>query len=249
MTVPTKLSVLIIDPDVGSRSRLKQAAMAVKEFGEVAAVSRIEESRIGIYGGKEWRVVFISSKLERREIADIIYEGKRRSESQDSAFVMVMKAKDQDSVNVAANVMIGADGFLLEPYSLDALVEITELAGRVKNERSLAREKAAFDFVSKDIGREIDQLAYMLYSNINIQPRLAKLKERCSVLKSLPSSSLEIFVESVVDTFEEANLPVAQLRRENAYNGASQAVRRKIAKRFEEQPDRSYGMLLMKKNV
>lgn len=243
-----KLNALIIDPDARSRARLKQAALSVGKFGEVHAYMRIEDGRTALFAGaRNWDVIFLSSHFDKADVASFIADGKKSQYGQDSAYVMVMKGSDQDSASVAAHVMFGSDGLLLEPYSLDALTGIIQLAAQVKNDRRLDREKVAYQMMLTDLVREIDQLAYMLYCKINIQPRMAKLKERTSVLKTLSSQSLEVFVESALDTFENAEMPIPRLQKEMAYNGASMAVRRRLAKRLDEASERR--ALILRKNV
>src|SRR5690606_25750258 len=137
-----------------------------------------------------------------------------------------LKTKDQESTTVTQNVLIGADGMLFEPYSVDQLVEITELAARVKRERSQERERAALKFLLNDIMHQIDLIAYLKSNGYDVGRGQRKFKQMCAVLDSLEESSREVYFDLAVQMFADAPFPRHIYQK--SYAGASSRVKKKM---------------------
>ena len=159
--VGAKFSAWVVDNDMEARMRLKQATNSVPTFGNVKLIGTMEEASRGLTNSNHVDVVFVARRFGQEEITNFVKACKETQGGRDSAYVLVLKTDDQDSNTVAQNVLIGADGFLLEPYSVDNLVEITELAARVKQERSLEREQAALKFLVEDVIKQVDRVAFI----------------------------------------------------------------------------------------
>jgi DNA-binding NarL/FixJ family response regulator len=223
---------IIADSDLDTRMRLKQAASSVTKFGKVNLCQNLREALGRVQNAvDECDVVFIAQNFDDAEIRSFIEEVKKTKIGQDAAFVLVLKTGKQDSANVAKNMMIGADGQLFEPYSVDQLMQITELAARVKKERAAARESAALRFLVSDIMNQIDLIAYMKSSGYEVGVHHKKFKEICSVLGTLSPESFQIYTGIAVDMFEGAPLPKKIFQRK-AYSGASSRVKKKMEEKL-----------------
>ncbi|MBX7143814.1 MAG: hypothetical protein K1X79_05135 [Oligoflexia bacterium] len=222
-----KFDAILVDPEIQSRMRLKQATTAVPHFGKVHQLTELREAQNRLAGSERCDVVFISRKFEMENIISFIKTAKGTGQGQDSAYILVLGAKDQDSSTVAASVMSGFDGFLFEPYSVDNLLEITEISSRVRKERSLAREEAAMKLLVTDLLNQIDLLSYMKTMKSDPTRVLKKLRERTAVLKTLSPESSDIYYRIALDMFENAPLPTKIFQRKN-YGGASSRVKRKM---------------------
>lgn len=229
MAAPTfqKYNASIIDPDLDTRMRLKQATTAVHNFGKVHQLTNLREGLAAMNGYERVDVVFLSYRFDEDEVKGFIKEAKETPQGQDAAYVLVLRTKDQDSSVVAKNVMIGADGFLFEPYSVDYLLEITELAARVRKERSKAREEAAIKFLVTDVINHVDMIAYLKSCDCEVGRTLKKFKEICSVFETLDPESKEIYYKIAIEMFIEAPIPQRFLQRKT-YRGASQRVKRRM---------------------
>ena len=108
---------LIVDSEVSTRMRLKQATTAVPRFKNVTMVSSALEARQRMSRPDEVDVIFVSSSIDGDTIQDFIKESKKTDAGQDSAYVLVLKGSDQDGAQVAQNMLLGGDGFLFEPYA------------------------------------------------------------------------------------------------------------------------------------
>ncbi|MCB0352803.1 MAG: hypothetical protein KDD64_04735 [Bdellovibrionales bacterium] len=225
-----KYEALIIDPDLDRRMRLKSATTSVVQFRKVHLLNSLEDATSRLNGGSVVDVIFITSALPQPEIATFIRGAKELKTGQDAAYILVLQAKDQESSTVASTVMIGADGLLFEPYSVDQLVEITELAARVKSERGLAREQAALGFLLNDIMQQIDMIAYLKSVGYDVGRGIKRFKQMCGVLNSLGSESLAMYYDLAVTKFSEAPFPKKMYQKN--YKGASKRVKDKMEQKL-----------------
>ena len=226
-----RFDAFIVDSDIDSRMRLKQATTAVVKFGQVLQAGRFKEINDKITVSKQRvDVIFISNRFDSNEVAAFISSAKQINSTQDAAFVMLMRAQDKESAAVATSVLGGADGLLFEPYSVDQLQEITALADKVRKERSGAREEAALRFLLSDIINQIDQIAYLKGCAFETGPSVKKLKDMCSVFQSLSDESKSVYQNLAIDTFESAPLPKLVYQRKK-YIGASSRVQKRMEKK------------------
>jgi len=194
-------------------------------FQHVKLLSGLDETMRLLSAAGHVDIIFIAHRFEQDRTTEFIKKSKETQGGRDSAYVLVLKTDDQDSNTVAKNVLIGADGFLLEPYSVDNLVEITQLAARVKKERSLEREQAALKFLVLDVMKQIDRVAYIKTCGFDVGRNLKKLKEMCAVFTDLQGESKEVYYELAVSLFGNAPLPQFQAKN---YKGVSDRVRKKM---------------------
>lgn len=139
----------------------------------------------------------------------------------------MLRTSDQSSQNIARNVLHGADGFLLEPFSVDVLTEITRLATQIKKDRSRGREKKAVAILVDDVIAHIDLIACMLSFSMNVQNAMKKLREKCIGFNELKAESLDVFFETVAEKFEAAKLPqISSIIK--GYVGSSERLRKKF---------------------
>lgn len=234
-----KYDAIICDSDLDARMRLKQVTTSVINFGKTFQYQSLRESLTKLNGAERVDVVFVSHRFTREEIGEFVGQAKQTAQGQDSAYILVMKASQQDSGSVAQNVMLGVDGFLFEPYSVDQLVEITELSARVRKERSLARETAAFKFLLNDIVNSLDLIAFMKASGMEVGRQVRKLKELSTLFTTLSPESTEIYYGVMIDVFEAAPLP-RKVPQKRQYSGASSRVRKKAEEKMVEDLEREF---------
>ena len=123
--------------------------------------------------------------------------------------------------------MSGFDGFLFEPYSVDNLLEITQIAARVRKERSRAREEAALKLLISDLMNQIDLVAYLKQMQSESGRAMKKLRDTSAMLKTLAPESFELYQGLAIDLFEQAPLPKKVFQRKQ-YSGASSRVKKKM---------------------
>jgi DNA-binding NarL/FixJ family response regulator len=228
-----KYDTLIIDPDMDTRMRLKTATSSVIQFGKVQLLNSLEDAQSNLDMGRPWDCIFVSYRFKKDEVAGFIKQAKEKKAGEDAAYVLILQTQEQSSSVVAESVMIGADGFLFEPYSVDQLVEITELAARVKLERSQEREAAALNFLLRDVMHQIDLIAYLKAVGYDVGRGMKRFKQMCTVFQALEGESLGVYYGIAVETFSEAPFPKQIYQK--SYSGASKRVRERMEKKLLEE--------------
>lgn len=223
---------LAIDPDSGTRQRLKQAATAVITFQDVqllgdlkAAISRLEV--------RAFDVIFIAEEFGKDEIAKFIKEVKETG-GNDAAFVLVLGSNDQKSTAETTCVMLGAHAVLTEPYSVDSLVDITRIAAKVKKENHVLREKNALGLLVKDMTLQIDRLSYLKACECDPGRALKQFKDLCAIPQALTNESLDRYFDIMIEKFEQVPVPIAQVRQ---YKGVSQRIKSKMQQKLMAEID------------
>jgi DNA-binding NarL/FixJ family response regulator len=219
---------MIIDAEISSRMRLKQATSALHNFRKVQQLGSLREGLERLKSSETCDVVFISGMLDQAELKAFIEAGKQTPHGQDSAYVLVMKAKDQGSATVATNVLVGADGLLFEPYSVDNLMDITRLSAKVKGERRQSRALAAIRFLLTDVMSQLDQIAHNKASGLEVGPSLKKFKDAAGVLGTFQGEQLHDYYDIAVDMFMSAPTPRPNFQRVK-YVGASKRIQARNA--------------------
>lgn len=220
----------VATPDNETRMRLKQAMIAITEFRDIQLFGALDRVLERLSGPERCDVIFVSGRYDLKDIEDFVKSAKETKRGRDAAYILVLGSGDQTSSGMASHVMVGADGLLFEPFSVDALQEITELAARVRKERRLVREKLALKFLVEDVIQYIDFVAVAKTYEVEHARSLRKLREVCEVFRTLSDEAMASYFELIVERFCNATLPDAT-ERLNSYHGASVRVKGMVTKR------------------
>lgn len=219
---------LIIDPDAVNRNRIKQAMMALPLFGKGNQAGSFADARARLYDYNTLDIVFISDKFEKEEIRVFIEELKANKVSQDAAFVLIMRSKGN---NMAEGILNGADGLLGEPYSVDTLQEITQLAERVKKHRERVRTEAGIQLLLKDLIVQVNNIASVISGGLEPTKQVRKLEELMTSIEKLEPGLQERYLVMMIDVFEKAP-PSARAALTQQYKGISNRVKGRIEKKI-----------------
>lgn len=222
-----KFNCVIVDPDMNSRMRLKQATTPIAEFGSVMPLSSFLEASGHLNGEREIHVVFVSARFASNDLQQFITQARQSKQGQDSAYVIVLKSSQEGNSEVSGAMMLGGDGVLCEPYSVDSLLEITLLAARVRKERSDARERIAINMIVKDLISQLDLVACLKANDCELGLSIKKLKDLGEVIKGMTPESRVIYYEMCEKAFIDAPLPPRALAVKK-YGGVSSRVKKKM---------------------
>jgi len=230
---------LICNPDLITRNRLKTACSAIPRFGRIGMCEGLTQAAEVMSGEIEFNVVFISDRIPQDEITNFIKTRRGTKQGQDAAYIIVNSASTADNSSIIAqNMLIGADGFLFEPFSIDSLVEITELAKTLKRDRAREREAAALTFVLNDIIPQIDLIAQLKSTGLDMGPNLKRLREMCTIFKTLTGESFSHYAELAEKKFGAASVPVVGKKK---YAGVSDRVKKRLEEKHREELARKAG--------
>lgn len=224
---------IILDPDIDSRMRLKQVTASVAVFDSVHQYNALNFAISHLELAERCDVVFISHRFPAEEAGGFVKQAREIISARDAAYVRLLPESDLNNANVALGMRDGFDGFLCEPYSVNSLVEITELAARVKRERANAREVLAMTLLVREIAGQIDIIARMKAGGAKAGLSTHTLRETCSVLKSLEGDSRSAYFEAMLRVFEE--IPAPSPAKRKLYSGASRALQARQEKRMLEE--------------
>lgn len=223
-----RFSALAIEPVVAARMRLKQATVEIPEFSDVDLQGELHTALQQLGRAKPCDVVFISPSIPEADIASFIKSAKESPAGQDAAYILVMRGDDRDGGSIAKRMLIGADGFLFEPFSVQALKDITHLATQVRKDRAVEREKVAVNVLVNDICRQLDEVAYIKACQYDVGTSLKRLREKCDAFENFTESMLGNYFAAALDVFEKS---VPRAKRPKSYGGVSSRVRDRMAKK------------------
>ncbi|WKZ56845.1 MAG: hypothetical protein QY326_08935 [Bdellovibrionota bacterium] len=234
--VTERFNALGIEPVIAARMRLKQATIEIPEFAEVDLQGDFGNALQQLNKGKRTDVIFISPSLPEPDIASFIQNAKKTPGGQDAAYILVMRNEDREGGEIAKRMLIGADGFLFEPFSVDALKEITHLATKVKKDRADEREKMAINVLVGDICRQLDEVAYIKACQFDVGTSLRKLREKCSAFNNFTEQTLNMYFNAAIDVFEKS---IPRAKTNKSYGGVSNRVRDRMAKKIMREADKN----------
>lgn len=232
-SLETQAIAMIVDPDVATRMRLKQATTAVHQFKEVRLEPNLTEAQRKLEGPNKYDVVFVSERFPHDDVVSFVSGAKGLDGGIDAAYILVLGSADQDSAKVASSMVVGTDGFLLEPYSVDQLVEIVALAQKVRKERQEARQLAAVNFLVKDIMAQLDRVAYLKACQVDVGRSIRVFRDRCKILANFDDGTKKVYFDTALTLFEKAPIPKAPPAPK--YIGASRRVRQTMEKKVLEE--------------
>ena len=229
-----KFNCLIIDPDMPGRMRLKQATTPIAEFGLVTPMGNISEANAFLNGEKVTDVVFLSARLPQEQLSPFIQAAKQSKGGQDAAYVIVTKNAGDGARSIAEIMMLGGDGMLCEPYSVDSLLEITLLSAKVRKERAGEREKVAIGIMIKDLITQLDLVCCLKANNCELGLSIRKLKESAAMIAGLPPESQSIYLDVMQQAFIDAPLPPKALGVKK-YGGVSSRIKKKMEQKLADE--------------
>jgi len=232
MTTPRalrKYNALILDNDAASRNRLKSVCGSVINFGKIVTSSTVQHSLKELSTAESRTdVIFVSHHIDHDSTVQFIKDCKSSVEGEDATYIMVLPTSEGAKTQMANAMMIGADGVLFEPYSVDVLIEITELSDKIRRERGQSREESAIRLLLKDIVKQVDALAFLKSSGNDVGPVVKHFKASCSTLRTLEPATLDLYFQLAIEAFEKA--PVMSVFMKTVrYEGVSQRVRKRLA--------------------
>lgn len=229
-----KYNAIFIEEDSGPRNRLKQAAAMIPAFGMISFCKDIRECNRELTDERPRDIIFLSNRAARDEIKVFVENAKETKAGMDTAYVLVLGTDDQDNSTVANAVLFGVDGFLLEPFSVDNLAVITELAQKVKSERSSDREMRAFGFLLKDVMKQIDRLAFIKSCDFDLGQNMKKLEQMTKTFRDLSEAKREMYFEAAIEEFPKALVPELP-EGSDKYKGVSARVKKRMEQKIVQQ--------------
>ena len=235
-----KYCALIVDGNLEHRARLKLAMRAASLFPTVHVANSLQEAERRL-SEEPIDIVFIAMRENEDVINRFIHRLKQEPAGRDAAYVLLLEGRRR-SVEIVRTLVDGADAILLEPYSVESLQTISQIAAKMKTERLqervhatllLVRMQGALRLLVREIAAQLNRVARLEKSGASGSVSRGVLQEMCSVLGELDQETLSLYFEVLLEVFPE--LPATHYSvHVGTYQGVSQRVRRHCSVRAIE---------------
>jgi len=215
------MHALVINPDLESRVRLKQALDFAPEFSIVKMATTLAEALQRLTAGEKYGSLFISSLFGSAVARQFISHAKETIGGRNSAFVLTYSGGVK-TTDVAMDLQFGTDGFLVEPFSVEALQKIYRLALKVRRQRAAVRQRESMKLLLQEAADGIDFHAFTLsqFPESPVPRSLDKLRRN---LQQIAELAEDAYIDALEEVFSSVTRP-----RTPCYKGASTRLRKKF---------------------
>jgi hypothetical protein len=222
------MHTLFVSPDLESRLRFKQVARSTDTLASIYLSSTLGEALDRVRNIPGLGAIYVSSRFQRDFVTSFIGEAKRAPENRQSAYLVVMPGQQAEQQELAAYALGGADGFLMDPFSVESLNETIRVAKQVNKKRSSEQHEVAIDILLGTIVEHIDQAAATLRSGGAPSNSLKGLKQASETLHALPEGLRNYYLRRVPDFFAKARPFVPKARETKEPTSRIQKIRSRI---------------------
>lgn len=232
---------LIVEPDIDARMRLKQTASVLHSFQNLYHVNSLREARNYVeLAPQNIDILFVSKRIPHDEMREFFNFCRDKGRAKTAANIVLFQSMTEGSNLISSILELGADGILCEPFSVDQLSEISELAIGVRREKSEVLEKKMLTMLFEDFVKQIDLIACLRSSGCEPGHSAKVLRELGETLSTLPERTKTLFNEICVLKFPEILPPPDELN-PNMYGGASERVKKMMSKKNKKKTTHSTG--------
>jgi DNA-binding NarL/FixJ family response regulator len=226
-----KYQVAVLDPNNERRNRLKVALGAVGDYGDLSQYNSKDNLIAALPTFETLDITFVSFDYSIGDFKELVRVNRESGGDSDTCFVLMLQQSQKSKEVVAAFSAAGADGFLLEPFSVDEAREISSVAAGLRRERRLLREIASYKSVARKLVEQVDTLATLKQLKAPLGVALRSLRETCRMFDALDGESLERAQRIIFEAFENTQ-PPPDVVKEIGYAGPSKFVRKRLAERL-----------------
>ncbi len=231
MSTLSKYNILVVDSDLERRMRLKAASVSAGCFEDVQlckdARSAIEKLRYDI----DRVIVFIGKLDPNTGAAEFIQEARITTGARDSAFIQILDSNTGSKVtNLAASVLDGVDSVLQEPFSVDALLEVTRLASVVYGHRRQSREEGALLQLIKSMLKLLDKVSVAKKLEDGAGSAMRDLREASNSIRNISTNLIPFYINNLIELTEASSVPAELViylkKKEDELSGRSERKNR-----------------------
>ena len=222
-----QMNALIVDPSSESRSRLRQALhheekSGLLRFHTIKAAASTGEALVMLGTNPDIDLILIAYSVGKDEINKFI-SNSAALRTDRFTYIIVLKPEMQRKLTIVQNLIDGAHGMLCEPYSLESLKDIAEIAQRVRKLNEERRMLAGLPLLAELMLKEIDTAAEKLRGGIKKKPLSSKYRSVVTQLfEKFPEASPTAYFDALISATEKA-LP----RKPPKYQGPSEILKKK----------------------
>ena len=220
-------TVSLVDSNVKFRNNLRQLAQAVTVFKKTTQYSELDEVLVTLRQNSPCDIMFISQNFDFSEVKEFIDEAKNTVIGEECAFILVLKNNNQDETVIAQSIIAGCHAILSEPYSVDRMYEIAEIANKIKLECEEKRKYQSLSMLTKTLSKEFDSVSLYLKGGYSYEKAKKKLIEIIGFIKAYQNHSFDLYIQVLTDVFSKA-LPSPKI-----YSGGSARLKKKMEEKIK----------------
>ena len=192
--------VMIIDSNVDRRMRLKNATVSAESyFGDVQLCADFSIATDRLRKLRDRMVVFVSEDFPKSSLTAFVEIAKNTCAGRDSAYILNINPKQSNDATILCAGLVGVDGVLLEPFSVDSLITTTEEAAKLYYQRRTEREKRLVGMLVSKILKSIDSISTAKAIGNEPGAALCQYRDLGSTIKHLSPAMREYFFEQLIE--------------------------------------------------
>jgi hypothetical protein len=227
------LEAIIVDSDVNRINRLKLAARAEGSIDVSSVQSCKEACALLEQRNRSCNLLFLSPNLTRREVFDFVKEARTTPGGRICAYILLIDPNQSDPHALTRRLLDGIDGFLQEPYSVDGLHQLVDIARELIAKDLTNRARSAVEIAVVDLLTYIDASSSKSDEHISKHTSAERMKSLQKTLEEVYEMDQELFSDTIVQIFEKLHKrrgPRAP-RPVSGYEGASARVRKRMKRK------------------
>lgn len=221
------LSALIVDPDASRRSRLNSAVSNLPKVSKIIQSKSSDDALEKTAEVGYADVVFVSNKVDRSEFRAMQSELKRTGFDKGSAYIVVMEASKLSQEVIEAQLALGFHGAVGDPFSVEQLSNIIELARQVKEDYRRAKLDRSVKSLLNELITQCRVASKLVQLGHTSSGELERFRRLAEKLDNLNDEELDRYFELLADAFAKEP-PPPDLPADLMYSGASKRVRERL---------------------
>lgn len=201
------INALIVNPQLESRTRLRQLTASLPDFGKVQLASTLAEALQRLETHVACNVVYISARYDQRVAAEFVLSGRKTAQGQGAAYMAVLGETSHSKDEAMGYIAGGLDGVLVEPASLESILQATKLAISVSKKRDVQKQFLAIDSLLSSASQAVDRIALAATTQ---RHSFQSLRAIGSTLSNLSEEALQLYLSRAIDHFTSIEAPIAK---------------------------------------
>lgn len=197
-----KLSGIVITKDTERRLRLKHAVQHSHTFEKLVPMASMEQTLELLSPSSPFDIIFVSECFND----DIPRLLEKVRQTQNPALVVLVTEGAQREAEVSSKLLAGVSAFLLEPYSVEAIENVCEVALSLKALQQERRDKAALQRLVISSLAYLDELATRK-AHGKPTPSKRHIRSIAEISRKLDPSQLEQFFKILEEQVQSAVAP------------------------------------------
>ena len=220
---------LIVEGDTQVRHRLRTACSPVALFGAFHNAKDIANGLELLKGEVNIDIIFISQSYSLNEVSSFIATAKKTAQGEKFAFIALTKMGEGSITSAAQGMLVGIDAYLPQPYSVDALTEITQLAAKMREIYAETKVRLSITRIVEEVIGQLRVTSFFLCEgDPQRNERFQKqFREASAVLRTLSSDQKKVYYD-VISELLDKEAPRPEIPDALNYKGKSERIRKML---------------------